>query len=529
MLKNKRRTVVVILACTIFAVSVAFVAPAVYSRAVNIYDKIQVLNQIISIVNENYVEPVDWDMALDGAFDGMLDRLDPHSAYIPRERLENITEQFHGQFEGIGIEFDVLNGYLTVIAPVAGSPSDKAGLQPGDRVVRINGNDAFKITREEVFDKLRGPKGSAVTVTISRTGLGETFDVEIIRDKIPIHSVIATFMLDEETGYVRLSRFASNTSEEVHKAIRTLVSQGMRQLILDLRTNSGGYLEQAVSVADYFITDDDTLVYTAGRKSEATEVYFANPDVGYGDFSLIVLINRWSASASEIVAGAVQDLDRGLIVGETSFGKGLVQRQWPLKDGSALRVTIARYYTPTGRLIQKPYDNGKHEYYRELAREGREESLDSLRADKPSYRTKGGRTVYGGGGITPDVYVPLEDLTETTSRIVGHPKRFTFHWGTDYAAQNKDAWSSIQEFIGSFEITEELMADFRSSVSGEGVEFDGMELDKDIDYLETVMKAEVAGALWGKQAYYHILVLGDVHVREATAHFDEAKAFLARQ
>lgn len=529
MLKKKKRTVVVVLASAIFVVSVAFVIPTAYSRAVNIYDKIQVLNQIISIVNENYVEPVDWDMALDGAFNGLLDKLDPHSAYIPRERLESITEQFHGQFEGIGIEFDVLNGYLTVIAPVAGSPSDKAGLQAGDQIVKINGNDAFEITREEVFDKLRGPKGSAVTVTISRTGLDETFDVEIIRDKIPIHSVIATFMLDEETGYIRLSRFAANTSDEVHEAIRTLVSQGMRQLIFDLRTNSGGYLEQAVSVADYFITDSDTLVYTAGRKRETTEVYLANPDIGYGDFSLIVLINRWSASASEIVAGAVQDLDRGLIVGETSFGKGLVQRQWRLKDGSALRVTIARYYTPTGRLIQKPYDDGKHEYYRELGREGREESLDSLRTNKPSYRTKAGRTVYGGGGITPDVYVPLANLTQTTSRIIGHPERFTFNWGTDYAAQSKDAWSSLEEFIGSFEITDELMADFKSFVSSEGVEFDEVELDKDIEHLETVMKAEIAGALWGKQAYYHIRVSGDVQVKEATSHFDEAKAFLARQ
>ncbi len=529
MLKRKKRTALVVLTSAIIVVAVAPVVPAIYSRAVNIYDKIQVLNQIITIVNDNYVEPVDWDGALDGAFHGMLDRLDPHSAYIPRERLENITEQFHGQFEGIGIEFDILNGYITVIAPVAGSPSDRVGLQPGDQIVRINGNDAFEITREEVFDKLRGPKGSAVTVTISRAGLDETFDVEIIRDKIPIHSVIATFMLDEETGYIRLSRFATNTSDEVHGAIRTLIAQGMTQLIFDLRTNSGGYLEQAVAVADYFIADRDTLVYTAGRQRDATEVYFANPDIGYGDFSLIVLINRWSASASEIVAGAVQDLDRGLIVGETSFGKGLVQRQWPLKDGSALRVTIARYYTPTGRLIQKPYDNGTHEYYRELAREGREKSLDSLRVDKPSYRTKAGRTVFGGGGITPDVYVPFASLTRTTSKIVGHPERFTFNWGTDYAAQSKDDWSSVQEFAGSFKVTDRVMADFKSFISSEDVEFDEAELEKDTEYLKTVMKAEIAGALWGKQAYYHLLVMGDVQVIEARSHFDEAKAFLARQ
>ena len=352
----------------IFLFTVASVGPASYSKAVNIYEKIRVLNQIISIVNENYVEPVNWDEALDGAFLGLLDELDPHSSYISRDKLETVNEQFHGKFEGIGIEFDLLGGYITVISPVVDSPSDRAGLQPGDKIVSIDGEDAYEITREDVYNTLRGPKGTAVLLTIRRPGQEETFDVEIIRDRIPIYSLISSFMIDDRTGYMRLTRFASSTSQEVSEAVKSLRAEGMTRLIFDLRTNSGGYLEQAVNVADLFITSPDTLVYTAGRKAEMSEVYVASPKRGYGDFAVIVLINRWSASASEIVAGAVQDLDRGLVMGETSFGKGLVQRQWPLKDGSALRVTIARYYTPSGRLIQRPYDNGTRDYYEDLGK-----------------------------------------------------------------------------------------------------------------------------------------------------------------
>ena len=510
----------------IFLFTVASVGPAAYSKVVNIYDKIRVLNQIISIVNENYVEPVNWDEALDGAFLGLLEELDPHSSYISRDKLEAVNEQFHGKFEGIGIEFDLLGGYITVISPVVDSPSDHAGLQPGDKIVAIDGEDAYEITREDVYNTLRGPKGTAVLLTIRRPGQAETFDVEIIRDQIPIYSLISSFMIDDQIGYMRLTRFASSTSQEVLEAVESLRAEGMTRLIFDLRTNSGGYLEQAVNVADLFITSPDTLVYTAGRKTEMSEVFIASSKRGYEDVAVIVLINRWSASASEIVAGAIQDLDRGLVVGETSFGKGLVQRQWPLKDGSALRVTIARYYTPSGRLIQRPYDNGTREYYGNLGKEDREELLDSLRIGKPKYKTKRGREVYGGGGISPDVYVPISKYTTTTVRMVGHPKRFTFNWGTDYAKGRKTDWKDLVDFNRDFQVSADLVEDFLTYVKDQDVDFEREELDKDMGYLKSVLKAEVAGAVWGKSAYYQMFVSNDPQVTAALSHFDEAAEFL---
>lgn len=529
-MKNRaQKFSILAVAVIIFAVSAAFVVPAVYSGAVNIYEKVRVLNEIIAIVNENYVEPVDWDRVMDGAFHGLLENLDPHSAYIPRDRLATINEEFQGRFEGIGIEFDILGGYITVISPIVGSPSDRAGLQPGDQIVKINGDDAFKITNAEVFDKLRGPKGTAVTITVRRPGMKETFDVQIIRDQIPIRSVTSAFMLDDETGYIHLNRFSSTSSQEVREAIDRLVSEGMSLLIFDLRTNSGGLLQQAVGVVDYFVTKKDTLVYTDGRRQDAKEVYLANPAVGYGNFGLIVLINRWSASASEIVAGAVQDLDRGLIVGETSFGKGLVQRQWVLRDESALRVTIARYYTPSGRLIQRPYGDGTHEYYRELADLNREAFLDSVKANRPQYGTRSGRVVYGGGGITPDVYIPTQRFSETTQAILRHPERFSFNWATEFATSNRGRWRSVEEFSQAFEVTDELLAGFASYVRNAGTEVNETELSMDAGYFKAVLKAEISGAFWGRQAYYQMLVSGDPQIMEAMEHMDQAKGFLTQQ
>tara|TARA_B100000029_G_scaffold514101_1_gene615672 strand:- start:5037 stop:6638 length:1602 start_codon:yes stop_codon:yes gene_type:complete len=523
---NKKHNFALIVALTVFMLTAAFIGPSAYVKAVNIYDKIRVLNQIISIVNENYVEPVNWDEALDGAFLGMLEELDPHSSYIPRDHLEGITEQYHGKFEGIGIEFDLLGGYITVISPVVDSPSDRAGLQPGDKIISIDGKDAFGISREEVFTTLRGPKGSTVKIMIKRTGVEDPFEVEIIRDQIPIYSLVASFMIDDETGYMRLTRFASTSAEEVSEAIKTLRSKGMSKLIFDLRTNSGGYLEQAVNIADLFITSNDTLVFTNGRKPDMSEVYTANRNQGYGDFAIIVLINRWSASASEIVAGAIQDLDRGLVVGETSFGKGLVQRQWPLKDGSALRVTIARYYTPSGRLIQRPYDKGNRDYYQDFGKKDREEVLDSLRIGKPKYKTKKGREVFGGGGISPDIHIPLIEYNAETNNLLGNPKRLTFNWGTGFANEKKGNWKNVHLFNQEFQVTDEILNDFYSFVGEKEVIFDKGDIGSDKAYIKSVLKAEVAGAIWGRSAYYNVLVSNDPNIRSALPHFEVAKEFL---
>ena len=521
-----KKTSLIVLFSIISIFSIAFIFPSATEKTVNIYDKIKVLNQIISLVNDNYVDNVNWDEALDGAFEGMLEKLDPHSSYISRDKLENVNEQFHGKFEGIGIEFDLLGGYITVISPIVDSPSDKVGLQPGDKIISIDGKDAFEITREEVFNTLRGPKGSPVSLTIRRQGLNETFEVEIIRDQIPIYSLISSFMINKEIGYMRLTRFASTTYDEVSKAVNDLRSKGMNKLIFDLRTNSGGYLEQAVNISDLFITSNDTIVYTSGRKNKITDSFKASSRRGFNDFSLIILINRWSASASEIVAGAVQDLDRGLILGETSFGKGLVQRQWPLRDGSAVRVTIARYYTPSGRLIQRPYNDGLRNYYQELNNEDREEILDSLRKDQKKFKTKKGRIVYGGGGITPDVFLPVFEYDSTLSKIVNNPQRLAFNWATTFSKNLNKKWNNISDFTEKFIITDLILSDFFEYVKNKGLNIDdSLDLDNN-NYLKSILKSEIAGAKWGRAGYYQVFISNDSQVVSAISYFDDAKKFI---
>ena len=341
-----------------------------YSNQTNPYaiieKKFKVMNQILYYVNQLYYEDIDMEALMDGAFKGIMDQLDPHSIFISAKDQENIDELFRGEFQGIGIEFDILNNYITVISPVVGGPSEKAGLLAGDWIINIDGESAKGIDREDVYKKLRGKKGTRVELKIGRYGI-EPFDVTIIRDDIPLFSVRATSMLDDDTGYIWLTRFSTKSGPEVKQSLDALLDQGMKRMVLDLRNNSGGILEQAAEVANIFITKKDTLVYTKGKNKQSTQAFIASPEKGNSNFPLIVLINRGSASASEIVAGAVQDLDRGLVIGETSFGKGLVQRQAGLMDGSAIRVTIAQYYTPSGRLIQRPFQSeDQNNYYAEL-------------------------------------------------------------------------------------------------------------------------------------------------------------------
>ena len=350
-----------------------------YSNQTNPYaiieKKFKVMNQILYYVNQLYYEEVDMELLMDGAFKGIMEQLDPHSMFISAKDQENIDELFKGEFQGIGIEFDILNNYITVISPVVGGPSEKAGLLSGDWIINVDGESVKGIDREEVFKKLRGKKGTKVVLKIGRYGV-DPFEVVITRDDIPLFSVRATSMLDEKTGYIWLTRFSTKSGPEVKKSLDLLLSQGMQRLVLDLRNNSGGILEQAAEVANIFITKKDTLVYTVGKNKQASQAFISSPKKGNSSFPLIVLINRGSASASEIVAGAVQDLDRGIVTGETSFGKGLVQRQAGLSDGSAIRVTIAQYYTPSGRLIQRPFDKQNQDnYYTELYEEDRESRL----------------------------------------------------------------------------------------------------------------------------------------------------------
>jgi len=499
----------------------------VYSQKRNNYgaikNKLNVLVNVLNYINEDYFEPVELDKLMDGAISGVLDELDPHSVYIPAGELKEISEQFRGEFQGIGIEFDVINGNLTVIAPVADSPSEHVGLLPGDQITKIEGKDAFGITKEGVFKALRGKKGTKVIVTIRRIGTSEPFDVTIIRDNIPLYSVRTAIMMDDITGYVWLTRFSGTSLYEVKSAISELSQKGMQRLVLDLRNNSGGLLTQAVEISNLFIARRDTIVYTRGKQETLEEVFVADPWKGNDEYPLVVLVNRGSASASEIVAGAVQDLDRGIIVGETTFGKGLVQRQISLSDGSAIRITVAQYYTPSGRLIQREYENGHdYEYYSEVFIENRETVVDSLKRLRPEHFTRNGRTVYGGGGITPDILSAWESgITTETQLLITNPKRPLFNWASKYAQSLRDDFASFEDFNSSWILSNVQYEDFISFIASEKIKINQPALSKDTNYIKTRIKAHVAATLWGRDEYYQIILPTDNQVVNALGCFKE--------
>ncbi len=486
----------------------------------NIYQDLQRFTEVLKNVSQYYVEEVDTEKLVTGAINGMLEKLDPHSVYIPKDQLVDVTERFEGHFYGIGIEFIIQNKILTVVSPIAGSPSERLGLRPGDQIVQIEGQSTYGITEDEVFKKLKGPQGTNVEVTIRRAGVDEPFKVRITRDKISVYTVLASFMLNEQTGYIHLNRFAKTTADELESALRSLETQGMKQLILDLRNNSGGYLEQAVAVSDKFIDGNKKLVYTRGRIPQANEDFYSTSEGTHPRFPLIVLINHGSASASEIVAGAVQDLDRGLVVGETSFGKGLVQSQIPLKDGSAVRVTIAHYFTPSGRVIQRPYDKGLQDYLEEGWDDDDPNAKIDSSEQRPVFHTSSGRNVYGGGGITPDVVIKFERPTAFSAGLVLN--RILFEYASEFASTHKQLSNNFDSYLENFVVTDAMLDDFRKLIAKHNVKFNQASWDKDINFIKSQIKNEVARNLWDNTRYYQVTAVNDPQVREALRLFPEA-------
>ncbi len=486
------------------------------------------LNYILRAVRDNYVEDPDVTKMLEGAIDGMLRELDPHSVYIPAEQQAKITEQFRGDFEGIGIQFTIQNDWLTVISPIPGTPSDRLGIRAGDRITHIDGLSCYGITNEEVFEKLRGEKGTAVRVTIQRPSIEVPLEFEIVRDKIPIFSVGASFLLpDQQTGYIRINQFTARTTDEVVEALDSLNAAGMKRLLLDLRGNPGGYLDQAWRVADLFMPRKDMLlVYTKGRTGKSNSEFRSTGMGAKYDMPLIVLINHGSASASEIVAGAIQDHDRGLVTGQVSFGKGLVQTPYPMPDGSVVRITTARYYTPTGRLIQRPYDKGIAEYVMEGRDDEDENAPEVAQNDttpREKFLTDGGRTVYGGGGITPDSTILPRKTNALTAQLFS--KRLYFEWASDYVVKNSDLPKNPQEFTGRFDITPEMLASFKEFCTERKVEVDEPRWEQDIEFTKTQLKGEIAGLVFNDRNVYNIIRLqDDEQVQAALGMFDQVKA-----
>tara|TARA_B100000945_G_scaffold320799_2_gene332169 strand:- start:4636 stop:6192 length:1557 start_codon:yes stop_codon:yes gene_type:complete len=487
------------------------------------FRKLKTLTQIIRLVNENYVEEVNMDEIIEGAIIGLLDKLDPHSSYISEEHFELVSEQFEGEFEGIGIEFSILDGYITVISPIPGTPSDRAGLQSGDKITKINGVSAYKISQKEVFEKLRGPKGSKVDISISRIGNDENFEVTLIRDKIPIVSVLASFMIDDKIGYIKINRFSKTTTQEFKSAIKALERDGMNQLLMDLRNNGGGMMDQAINIVDMFLSKQDTILFTKGRIYGSNQVYYSNKQKDDKKYPIIILINRGSASASEIVSGALQDHDRGLVVGETSFGKGLVQRQYPLADGSAARVTIAKYYTPSGRLIQRDFEEGIDEYYLDINKDSREAS-DSTLASRPIYKTRGGRVVYGGGGIIPDILSSTNIIFSNSTRdILSHPDRLLFNFSNYLKSDIEDKYNNYDKFNKNFKIDKKIQMEFFKWLNEKNINYVQEELKENWNYISNRIEAEIANGIWGKEFMFKKLIEQDVQVQDAINNFDKAE------
>ena len=466
---------------------------------------------IMSLIHSSYVEAPDLDILTEGAIEGMLKRLDPHSVYIPPADQVKIDEVDHGEFEGIGISFVIQNELITVIAPIPGTPSERLGIRSGDRIIEIDGISAFGITNEEVFKKLRGPAGSTVNIVIARTGVPQPLEFTIVRAKIPIRSVLASFMLDDSTGYLLLNQFTATSGIELDTTLTNLVEAGMTRLIFDLRNNQGGRLSQAVEIADMLIPGGHVMVSRLGRKSQDNEVYYSTDQATHPLFDLIVLINGGSASASEIIAGAVQDLDRGFIVGENSFGKGLVQHPYGLKSGGVIRLSTAHWYTPSGRLVQRPYDKGRGEYY--AVRYKDPDSTDN--GDREAFETLGGRTVYSSSGITPDEIVEGERITRATIQLLN--KRLIFKFARQFVDENGLSSSdSFNEFESGFVVTIEL-------AKADTLEYPPPALERDRDYLKTQIKAEIAQLVWSaRNNYYRIRTKNDPVVRKSLELFDDA-------
>jgi len=372
------------------------------------------IHEALQLINQFYLDTVNNKVLIKDAIKGMLESLDPHSTYETAEENRKFLEEMNNAFEGIGVQFHIQNDTLLVVTPTTGGPSEKVGVRAGDRIIKV---DSLKITNiglknEDVFRMLRGKKGSKVALEIYRPKTKKTYHFNIVRDVIPTYSVIAAYMINSNTGYIRLDQFTATTADEMTNALQKLKKEGMTALVLDLRSNSGGYLDAGIKVADEFLKKGEKIVYTEGLNTSRKDFYAT----AYGNFEtgkLAVLIDEFSASAAEIVAGAIQDNDRGTVIGRRSFGKGLVQQQFPLQSGSVIKLTVSRYHTPSGRCIQRPYDNGTQKYYNELVERILDgEKDDNLQLDSAlKYQTVKGRTVYGGGGITPDIYVAWEKDT----------------------------------------------------------------------------------------------------------------------
>lgn len=478
---------------------------------------------ILSYIDRDYVDSVNIEELSDHAITKMLEKLDPHTAYIPADEMAMARSYLEGNFEGIGVEFNIFKDTLYVISPLSGGPSEAAGILAGDKIIKVDGENVagIGITNEGVFKRLRGPKGSKVELTILRPGAKKPFNFTISRNKIPTVSVDVSYMVNSTTGYIKVSRFAANTFEEFKQALTDLKKKGMQELVLDLRGNPGGYMDHATRMADEFLSGNKLIVYTDGKGERYDSRSQARTKGDFEKGPLVVLLDEGSASASEIVAGALQDHDRALIVGRRSFGKGLVQMPIPLNDGSELRLTISRYYTPSGRSIQKPYVQGTEEYQQDLLH--RYESGEffhpdsSLFVDSLKYKTAGGRVVYGGGGIMPDVFVARDTTALSQYLAQLYNKNVLREYALGYYRNNQKKLEkmSFASFNKSFEINDKMLQDIVKVASGSGIEYNAEQFNRSKEVIRNSAKAFIARSLFGNKGFYPVLHETDEEFQQA--------------
>lgn len=485
----------------------------------------QKFDAIMQIINYFYVEDVDQPKLTEEAIVAVLKELDPHSVYIPKEEVERTNEPLVGNFDGIGVQFQIYKDTILVISPVAGGPSEKLGILAGDKIIQINKENAFgkKINNQYVFDRLRGPKGTKVDVGIFRKGYKELIEYSITRDKIPLNSIDASYMLSNETGYIKLSRFARTSADEFRQAASELKKQGMKNLIFDLRGNTGGYLDIASELADEFLPAGKLMVYTKGLRSPKQD-FIATAGGAFEKGKLVVLIDEGSASASEIVSGAVQDWDRGLIMGRRSFGKGLVQRPYMLPDSSMVRITTARYYTPSGRCIQKPYEDGKEDYAEDIYKRykhGEMVHADSIKfPDSLRYYTQNQRVVYGGGGIMPDYFIPF-DTTFASKYYTdvfrkGLLNDFTLQYIETHRKDFLKSYPDIKSYKTGFVDDGKLLDEFIAFAETKEVPRNDKDLEASATQIKVVLKAMIARNLFNLNAYFQVVSATDDDLTKAT-------------
>jgi len=484
-----------------------FAQPKVSKEFLSSYQKLQ---QLMEYIENDYVDSVNTEELIEESIENILDKLDPHTVYIPPKDAKLAQSQLRATYDGIGVEFNVLRDTLYVVTPLAGGPSEKAGIIAGDKIISVDGENiaGIGIDNRQIFDMLRGPSGTEVTVGVIRKGQPKTLDFELKRGSIPQYSVDASYMVDDEIGYIKVNKFAESTFTEFKKSLLDLKSKGMSKLILDLQNNSGGYMSAAINICNEFLGKDQLIVSQKGQSAKYDSKALADKNGVFQKGAVMVLVNEGSASASEIVAGALQDNDRALIVGRRSFGKGLVQLPFDLKDGSELRMTIARYYTPSGRSIQKPYGDEEDysgDYYARYT-SGELFVEDSVQFDESlAYETTGGRKVYGGGGIMPDYFVPLD----TTNASIYVNRLFSSNAIREFTLDYRDSNDALKkleakEFVQDFKVSEQMINEVIAIGEKKGLKKNDKALARSKDLLKFLIKSQLARDLFDDDAFFKV-------------------------